>query len=126
MNVEKCRCGKQLPTHLAEVAGDKLTHVCSCERSYKVVGGKFVENGREPNPFARVKRNMNYMDKAGFLRKDYGDSPRKIRRAEKWIREILARGATVPEAMWDIKATFDTAFENVRYEMVQRKPRRRT
>lgn len=48
---QKCPCGQPLPHHLAECG---LTdHVCSCERSFKVEGKTFVENGTEVNPFAR-------------------------------------------------------------------------
>lgn len=68
----------------------------------------------------------SYMDKEGFQRKDWKDSPKSIRRAEKWIKEILDRGATIPEAMWDIMATFGTAFENVRFDLIKKKTARKT
>lgn len=45
-----CKCGAPFPFHLAKVG--LTAHVCSCERSYKVVEGRFVESGREANPFA--------------------------------------------------------------------------
>jgi len=61
------------------------------------------------------------MDREGFLNADCGDSRAKLRRAERWIRQVMALGATVPEAMWDIKATFDVAFENVRGELIRGK-----
>lgn len=67
-----------------------------------------------------------YMDREGFLRKDLNDSRKQIRRAEKWIREFLARGASIPEAMWSVKCTFDAAFENVRYDLVQQNKKKRT
>ncbi len=60
-----------------------------------------------------------YMDKNGFQRKDWGDSPKEIRKAEQWIQHHLDRGATIPEVWWAFIATFTTAFENVRYERVQ-------
>lgn len=60
-----------------------------------------------------------YMDKNGFQRKDWGDSPAELRKAEQWIKAHLKRGATIPEAWWAFIATFTTAFENVRYERVQ-------
>lgn len=54
-----CACGQSLPTHLAVFAkGDKdFTHVCSCERAYKVdAEGAFVLVGRQKNPFAEYDR----------------------------------------------------------------------
>lgn len=53
---QKCVCGKPLPVHFLDLGGSKFTHVCSCERAYKIVKGKFVESGRESNPFAKVKK----------------------------------------------------------------------
>lgn len=47
----RCACGEQLPHHLAGIG---LTeHVCLCERRYKVVNGRFIENGTALNPGAR-------------------------------------------------------------------------
>ena len=50
-----CTCGAQLPHHLANLANndERFTHICSCERAYKVRSGKFVLVGTEHNPFAR-------------------------------------------------------------------------
>lgn len=52
-----CVCGAPLPHHLADLADDHFTHVCSCERAYKVIAGVFVLNGTEANPFARHDRS---------------------------------------------------------------------
>lgn len=50
---EKCECGEELPHHLVEVAdGLAMTHICICERRYRVKDGKFVQDGTESNPFA--------------------------------------------------------------------------
>lgn len=46
-----CPCGQPLPTHLADCG--LTSHVCRCERAFKVIEGKFVANGTEVNPFAR-------------------------------------------------------------------------
>lgn len=60
-----------------------------------------------------------YMDNNGFQRKDWRDSPGEIRKAERWIKRHLDRGATIPEAWWSVIATFSVAFENLRYGRVQ-------
>jgi hypothetical protein len=60
-----------------------------------------------------------YMDGHGFQKKSWPDSVKQIRRAEAWIKAILARGATVPEAWWDIFCTFQVAMENVRFARVR-------
>lgn len=46
----KCECGVRLPAHLADLS--LTAHVCSCTRRYKIVGGSFVRDGVEYNPFA--------------------------------------------------------------------------
>lgn len=61
-----------------------------------------------------------YMDNVGFIKIDHKNDASKIQRAEKWIKEVLDLGATIPEAMWDISATFSVAFEKVRFEIVQK------
>lgn len=50
---EECRA--RLPNHLAEIAGDRFTHVCSCGAAYKVKDGKFVRAGRKYNPFTGAR-----------------------------------------------------------------------
>lgn len=59
------------------------------------------------------------MDKTGTLRQSPPDKRvvSEIRRAERWIKEILARGGTLPEAMWDIQMTLNVAADNVRLGM---------
>ena len=67
----------------------------------------------------KAARAGRYMDGNGFQRKSWKDSVKQIRRAERWINEILNRGATVPEAWWDILNTFAVAMENVRFSRVR-------
>jgi hypothetical protein len=52
----KCDCGEPLPMHLLELADDRFSHVCSCERVWKLVDGKPKCTGTEINPFARYDR----------------------------------------------------------------------
>lgn len=47
-----CACGAELPHHLAGL-NLPYEHVCSCERSYEVKGGKFTLTGKKANPFVR-------------------------------------------------------------------------
>jgi hypothetical protein len=62
---EKCNCGQPLPLHLAELAPSdgSFKHVCSCEIRWKWDGSDFIEDGSEPNPFARYdeeqRRKLN-------------------------------------------------------------------
>jgi hypothetical protein len=48
-----CECGSPLPVHFLELADERFSHICQCERKYKVEGGAFVRDGFEVNPFAR-------------------------------------------------------------------------
>jgi hypothetical protein len=52
--MNKCtKCEAPLPVHLADIADDSFSHVCSCGDVYKVVKGNFVETGQHTfNPFA--------------------------------------------------------------------------
>lgn len=54
----RCICAAPLPDHLADLMrGRGMTHVCSCERVWKVdaQGADFVHEGaREVNPFAEA------------------------------------------------------------------------
>jgi len=52
MGIDKCECGERLPTNLLGLGSSKFEHVCSCERAYREVDGKFVPNGTQHNPFA--------------------------------------------------------------------------
>jgi len=52
-DLAKCECGSPLPVHFLEFADERFSHVCRCERKYKVEGGAFVPDGFEVNPFAR-------------------------------------------------------------------------
>lgn len=47
---DTCACGSPFPHHLANL-GLPFTHVCKCERRYRVVEGRFVADGLEANPF---------------------------------------------------------------------------
>jgi len=63
------------------------------------------------------------MDREGFLRKESPDTVRQLRRAERWIKELLTQGASIPEAVWAIQSTLSVALENVRYDLMQQKKR---
>jgi hypothetical protein len=52
----RCSCGQPLPTHLLVICDDKFTTVCTCERRWRVVGGRFVADGFEHNPLAAERR----------------------------------------------------------------------
>jgi len=54
--MDKCECGKRLPTHLLGLGLPKFEHVCSCERAYIEKGGVFVPNGTQRNPIAEYDR----------------------------------------------------------------------
>jgi hypothetical protein len=66
-----------------------------------------------------------YLDKAGYQLRPYRTTSTDIRAAERWIRRILARGATIPEAVWDLTCIFSVAVENVRAGLVRRRPMNR-
>jgi hypothetical protein len=56
MELESCPCGELLPVHLLQFVDDRFRHVCSCERAYIVREEKFVQDGSEVNPFARIRK----------------------------------------------------------------------
>ena len=65
------------------------------------------------------RKGSRFMDGYGYCRKDQPNTVKEIRRAERWINELLDKGATVPEAWWAIFCTFQVAMENVRFNRVR-------
>lgn len=63
-SLTKCECGSPLPLHFLEFADERFSHVCRCERKYKVEGGAFVPDGFEANPFARYDDAQEKLKKA--------------------------------------------------------------
>lgn len=51
-----CLCGRPLPLHFLGIADFSYSHVCSCGRSWAIVGDRFVLRGKEPNPVAAHDR----------------------------------------------------------------------
>jgi len=47
-----CPCGQPLPWHLFELVDERFSHICSCERRYRLKDGKIVQDGTERNPVA--------------------------------------------------------------------------
>lgn len=58
-----------------------------------------------------------FMNRFGFyqpkMNKKRGNA-RDIRRAERWLMELINDGASIPEAWWDVSSTFHVAIENIR------------
>jgi hypothetical protein len=49
-----CACGAALPHHLADLMNNdaRCSHICRCNRRFKIVDMAFVEDGTQANPFA--------------------------------------------------------------------------
>lgn len=51
---KRCKCGIELPTHIAKLvrAGVTYKHQCSCDREWGYEAGVWVDKGMgAPNPF---------------------------------------------------------------------------
>jgi hypothetical protein len=110
-------------------------------RTYETLLGDRV--GARASVRPPLKSGPQYLDRLGYQEKEWHDSPRSIRRAERWllkyreqnqaerdvnygdwlkkaerwICELLERGASVPEVWWDIWCTFEVAYENHRVQI---------
>lgn len=68
--------------------------------------------------------SQHYMDPTGTYRPKMNkkrSNPRDIHRAERWLMGLLKDGASIPEAWWDVSATFHVAIENLRTRIFQGK-----
>lgn len=68
--------------------------------------------------------SRSVMDREGFRRKGDPNCTKKLRRAERWIRELLKEGMTVSEAHWELHCIFSATMENVRGDLVRKGKRR--
>lgn len=62
-----------------------------------------------------------YMDKEGFLRKEDSSNKKDLRILERMLERHKKNGATVPESIWCVLATLQTAIENFRFVPIAKK-----
>jgi hypothetical protein len=109
------------------------------KRTYKTVQGDEIDARSSIRPLLVTNRG-EYMDRMGYQNREWKNSPALsvrhaeqwllkycglnhaerrvnhqdyVKKAERWIVELLRRGATIPEVWWDLWCTFEVAYENV-------------
>lgn len=110
-----CSCGKILPVHLTEMG--LTSHTCYCEKTYKVVNGKFVENGTAVNPNKRYDED----EKAVWSDKLFGVEVRVIEHEGGhvaqakynglWTRDLSPSEISTVFTLWEESKPYDPVAE---------------
>jgi hypothetical protein len=68
---------------------------------------------------------MSYMDKEGYLKKDYKDSDELMLPIQKVFNTALKRGATIPEAAWELHCLCEAVINGARDDMMEKRLQKR-